>query len=287
MALFSQRKGIRPLNKDLQHEFMDRELRIQLWNALHNHVWGYLPEPYDTPLFVPQNQLDMEKKVNQLWQTHFKMPVDATKSAHEMLEKIRQHYFEAEWWEVYDLIEALLALLPQDQNVPLKQQINDVLRIENAAYRIVGDEVAPITDEHEIEAIESAFQQGITETHTHLARGLELLKDRKQPDYRNSIKESISAVEAACKAITGMPKATLADCIREIEQKAVIHRAFKDALVKLYGYTSDEGGIRHGLTENSELPSFSEAKYMLVVCAAFVNYLFTKGAELGIEIRNG
>ena len=40
----------------------------------------------------------------------------------------------------------------------------------------------------------------------------------------------------------------------------------------MYGYTSDKSGIRHnsGLDENT---TFEEAKYMLVSCSAFLNYL--------------
>lgn len=47
----------------------------------------------------------------------------------------------------------------------------------------------------------------------------------------------------------------------------------KGAFEKLYGYTSDANGIRHanGLGEGDS--TFEEAKYMLICCSAFVNYL--------------
>ena len=46
----------------------------------------------------------------------------------------------------------------------------------------------------------------------------------------------------------------------------------KNAFISLYGYTSDKSGIRHnnGVDENT---TFEEAKYMLVSCSAFLNYL--------------
>ncbi|VAX31463.1 hypothetical protein MNBD_NITROSPINAE05-986, partial [hydrothermal vent metagenome] len=43
----------------------------------------------------------------------------------------------------------------------------------------------------------------------------------------------------------------------------------------LYGYTSDEGGIRHALME-SENVDFNDAKFMLVVCSAFINFVLGK-----------
>ena len=71
--------------------------------------------------------------------------------------------------------------------------------------------------------------------------------------------------------------ATLSKAIKRLEDHGVVmHNQFRAALEKLYNYTSDEGGIRHaeGLTE-SEV-TFAEAKYMLVSCCAFVNYLLEK-----------
>ncbi|MBF0526908.1 MAG: hypothetical protein HQK56_17625 [Deltaproteobacteria bacterium] len=40
MALFSQRKGIRPLHKAIQREAIDDELRNRLWNELTIFIWN-------------------------------------------------------------------------------------------------------------------------------------------------------------------------------------------------------------------------------------------------------
>jgi hypothetical protein len=111
------------------------------------------------------------------------------------------------------------------------------------------------------------------------------LSDRKKPDYRNSIKESISAVEAICQIISGKQKATLPDCLKAFKDRKPLHPAFEQALVKLYSYTSDEGGIRHALSENSSAPSFADAKFVLVSSSGFINYVLTKTAELGIKVK--
>lgn len=48
----------------------------------------------------------------------------------------------------------------------------------------------------------------------------------------------------------------------------------KSAFVKLYAYTNDEStGIRHALMDDSDTPGFDEAKFMVVSCCAFINYL--------------
>ena len=87
-------------------------------------------------------------------------------------------------------------------------------------------------------------------------------------------------MESICRIIVGNDKPTLGDALKAIEKKGFpVHPALKEAFNKLYGYTSDEGGIRHaeGLTESDV--SFEEAKFMLVSCSAFVNYLLAKMAK--------
>jgi hypothetical protein len=51
----------------------------------------------------------------------------------------------------------------------------------------------------------------------------------------------------------------------------------------MYGYTSDAQGIRHALMDEPNL-SFEDAKFMLVSCSAFVNYLIAKAAKAGISL---
>jgi hypothetical protein len=72
--------------------------------------------------------------------------------------------------------------------------------------------------------------------------------------------------------ILDKPKATLGKLADQLN----IHPAFKEAIKKLYGWTSDEGGMRHG-DHGEELKSAEEeARYMLVQCSALVNYVIAK-----------
>ena len=68
----------------------------------------------------------------------------------------------------------------------------------------------------------------------------------------------------------------LGDALKRLETKGIkLHKAFQSAMSSLYGYTSDEGGIRHGSIDFSGASS-EDAKYMLISCSAFVNYLIEK-----------
>lgn len=62
-----------------------------------------------------------------------------------------------------------------------------------------------------------------------------------------------------------------------------VHPALRGAFQKLYGYTSDADGIRYALLEESNL-DFEDAKFMLVSCSAFVNYLKAKAAKAGLNL---
>lgn len=110
---------------------------------------------------------------------------------------------------------------------------------------------------------------------------LDMLADRSSPDYRNSIKESISAVESVAQIITGDSSATLGSALKVIERKGSMHPALKASLSSLYGHTSDADGIRHAMLEASSL-SFINAKFMLVACRAFINYLIEKAQDASV-----
>ncbi|MEQ9905033.1 AbiJ-NTD4 domain-containing protein [Pectobacterium aroidearum] len=282
MPSFSQRMGIRPMQKVIQRESIDNELRTGIWNALQIYV-----------LDTWQGSLDCASTLNtlseEIWISFLKMPLDVypgflsnrRSNRKDVCEYLRDIVFKDEWYDVYDLVEFILKNLPDDWTPALIRALNIVLETENAAYRIIEKEFVEITDSQEIEAVEDSITNGSQSTKLHIQRALGLLSDRKQPDYRNSIKESISAVESACNAISGDEKGTLGKSLKQIETSIGLHPSLKNAFSSLYGYTSDSGGIRHALTDESAHPSFSDAKFMLVACSAFCNFLWTKIAEKG------
>ena len=132
-----------------------------------------------------------------------------------------------------------------------------------------------ITSNEEIQSIECAIAEatpygGVKE---HLKRALEHHSDKQNPDYRNSIKESISAVESLAKQVSGNEKATLGAILKKLEKEEKMHPALKSAFSNLYGYTNDADGIRHALLNEEGSLTKTDAKFMLVCCSAFINYV--------------
>jgi hypothetical protein len=162
---------------------------------------------------------------------------------------------------------------PQDsRNEQFMGTCNAFLEREVSAYRCVDARIVRIVSEEEITAIEEALRVKVSPVREHLSRALQMLSDRRHPDYRNSIKESISAVEALVKTVTKSDKGTLGDLLKELERQRKLHPALKAAFSNLYGYTSDADGIRHALLDEDRV-TFDQAKFMLVACSAFTNYV--------------
>jgi len=284
MESFSQRKGLKPIKNVMQVDSMDNDLRNGLWNALSIFYLNRIEANVYGEWYLA-NDRDVEILFKRLWHNYFKKPID-TLSIHwpEPRDEVRKYFFNCEWFDVYDFIEFVAMRYPDGGiNSKFMDFCNSVLKRELSAYRFVGGKITPITSDEEIHEIEEALEAGPKTVKTHLDTALDLLSDRKSPDYRNSIKESISAVEAICKQITNDTKATSEQALKEIEKKTGLHPALKKAFSNLYGYTSDAQGIRHALMDEPNL-DFEDAKFMLVSCSAFINYLITKASKASIEL---
>jgi len=281
MKSFSQRKGIKPVKSVIQVDGMDNDLRNGLWNVLIIFYW-HLVKKYNISYYK-----DVDILLKRLWNNYFKRPLDTLDDAwNRTYQEIREYFFDCEWYEVYDFIEFIAGNYPDENtNQLFMNACNSILKRELSAYRFVGDKIIQLTSDEEVSEIEDALKitKPLKTVNTHLKRALDLFADRKSPDYRNSIKESISAVEAICNLITKEENATLGQALKKIEDKVDLHSALKKAFSSLYGYTSDADGIRHALLDEPNL-DFEDAKFMLVSCSTFVNYLVIKASKAEIKI---
>lgn len=277
---FSQRLGTRPVKVDLEREGLSSELRNSLWTVTRELVIDNLSNErgYDhygnTKPYSP-----LALFYRDLWIHFFKYPVDNLPVSYGRVDKydatntVREWFFKEEWDLVFDFIEFC-----SSYHEKFAEICNDFLKREMSAYRFVDGNLVEVNSKEEIKEIESAIKNvdKFKSVKEHLRRAVELYSDRKKPDYRNSIKESISAVESLAKIIIQDDKTTLGQALKVIEQKHNIPGSLKSAFSALYGYTSDEGGIRHSLLEKGVKIDIEEARFMLITCSAFVNYLISK-----------
>lgn len=274
---FSQRMGFTPIREALQVDSMDLALRNALWNYCNKYIF-HITYPYH------EGYLRNDEYLQLVWTDFFKqIAVQKNYEFDQLLQRIQNHFVKAEWYKVYDLLEFLVKhrhkisrigdmLYSQTRYI---EDLNKILEKEMSGYRFIGTQITPITSEAEIESITAAQQN--SKSSEHIKTAVNLLSNRESPDYRNSIKESISAVEAVCREITG--KSTLGAALKAIEKnKSIeINSQFVSGLEKFYVYTnSEDTGIRHSLMDDTKEIKFEDAKFMLVICSAFINYITDK-----------
>lgn len=185
------------------------------------------------------------------------------------------------WYKKLDLIEETIKYLAvkwhfNDMLDSFVSDINSEFERLNFAYRIVENQIVEITSEQEVKTIETAIDNNKDNVKIHLNNALKLYAQRPEADYRNSIKESISAVEALSREITGDKGLSFAKMeAAGYKIPPVLRKCFEI----LYGYTNDPTtGIRHALMDDTAkyVPGADEALFMLVSCSAFINYLNNK-----------
>ena len=277
---FSERYGYVKPDEALKKGFLDKEGATALCNC-YDYLYKWL-NIYDLNRrnYDDESYTNMEEKI---WCFFMNQRRDDFYH-YNSHEEVATEYLLSdshEWYTKFDLIEFSIQILREMSNKDKElkiiignfvKMISSTFKRLNYAYRIVDDVIVEITDDVEIECLEESLKVS-SSTKTHLSGALKNLSTRPNPDYRNSIKESISAVEALCREITG--ETTLGKALKALEKNGVIIPKFlNSAIENLYVYTNDaKTGIRHALMDDKDAPQYDEAKFMLVACSALINYI--------------
>jgi hypothetical protein len=272
---FSQRMGLVPAEKPFQIGRMDGELPTALWNAMTVYYWENFAPSFST--FIAGSNF---ANFVQIYAVHHNIAIDQLpKHWDEFLATLRKNFFHGEWHRAFSFLEYMAENGPFNPgNKKIRADFvgacNYLLKKENSGYRFIQGKIAPITTAEEVEEIETAIQSAApyAGVRGHLTTALGFLTDRTNPDYRNSIKESISAVETLARHLTNDSKATLGEALKVLEKKHQLEPALKSAFSKLYGYTNDASGIRHSSMEDASSIKKADARFMLICCSAFINY---------------
>lgn len=282
MTLFSEKYGYTDPKTVLQYEETSDDLRISIYNALYECLGEY--SQYST----------IEQLCCDIWTDYWHQPIDAFPNGHwRFFPFLKRRIVEGEWYEGYNLIDFVLneidrfaAQIREESSdyysewaqKPVKTRttyINAILEREGSGYRIINSSVAPITNETEIAAIGQAAKSSgeAPGASAYIQQALEAISKKPSPDYSSVVSKSILAVESAAKAVALGKNNTLADALSSLGKSAEIHPAIIEGWKNIYGFSSDAGGIRHAKHNEPVEVDFAFAKYMLVTCSAFVNYL--------------
>lgn len=275
---FSESLGLVDPRTAIQKDSIDTALRNKLWDVTR---FGFLSFRGDIDLSAHRRG----EVYRQIWCDFFERASDRVPDYSSACDRvIREWFFAAEWNQVYDLLQYLLRECePNGEMDGLVRGLNGFLAKNLSAYRWVGNSFVEIVDEGEIRAVETALTSPLAGVRAHLSKALRLLGDRTNPDEANSIKESVSAVEAVCAAILGK-RDSLGAALTKLKSAGIdIHPALEDGWKTIYGYSSDADGIRHAMQDEPNL-TVDDALYFLISCSAFVTLLTSKAREAGIEL---
>lgn len=286
---FSDRMGITKPSLSLYVDSMPAELRTSLWNFIYEicqvsdgSLWGKLIKVTARDF----RKFDLHDLPSRPW---------------EVVSWMKDYYYSLAWHEVYNYLEFFASKYYELTHgnlgaftdtrgreralIGIQNSFNAILEREFSGYRFVSGVLVPITDKVELSEVSSAVNNlvghGLDGARIHIQTALSLFAKRPTPDYRNSIKEAISAIESICKLLGENKGSGIDIAIRALDQKTNIHGSLRVGFEKMYGYTSDENGIRHAMLDDPNV-GFPEAKFMIVACSAFANYLAVKADAAGL-----
>ena len=290
---FSESIGKSKCVMKMQYDDFDERTRTQISNKLFGILEIFLDDPNSYGCMIQLGYNDdvgnhfCKAILSDVFNKSTVLENDETfnwKGVYTLIQKVIE---DAECNEVLDILWYINSWINQNYysyDKLFSKSFNVLFETEYVGYRFVGDKIVAITDKNEINEIEQACDAPYNGCKAHIEKAVGFLADREHKDYKNCIKESISAVETICQIIIGSNTATLNKAIQKLKNKGIkIHPVLETAFTKLYAYTSDEGGIRHAEGLFVSEVSFEEAKFMLVSCSAFVNYLI---AEYGKIVKD-
>lgn len=291
---FSQRKGLTPIRDVVQKDSFDKATQNALWDVISQEF--ILIVKKDSVAYSLRQDISnrIQSFLNTFYKKILEKPLDEVPnlyySSKDVLGNkyieiedsnyngIREFWFAetTEYYTQLDIIEILLNSVKNliwgdsEDNFFLKIKIesfNNAFKEYNVGYRIAGTKIVDITNEEELQSIEKAQKKS-----SHIDKAINFLY--KEKDFENSIKESVCALEEISRKITGKNSATLSHCIKEFEKNNIhLHEAFKGMLDKVYAYAGDESRIRHANKNSKSEVNFEEAKLILLLSSATVNYL--------------
>lgn len=271
---FGNRNGLEPIEVPFQIDDIDNDFRTELWNA----YFLYIQE------LIENSRYDLQNINKVTWMYFFKNPIDEFPSSkYEFKSYVKRYVKEIAWYKVYELFEFVLRNLEEYDSFNYEEfveYLKEVLKTCNAGYTLVNNRFIPVINTLEVEeikitqALSSKFS--LSNIQQHLNASIELIAKKPTPDFRNSIKESISMVEVISRLIE--PENTLGKALNLLDKKKKINGTLKLGFEKLYAYTNDKNGIRHALMDEQNV-DLEDARFFLVSCSAFTNYLIEKAVK--------
>jgi len=203
-----------------------------------------------------------------------------------MWEEAKEWMYGCEWFQVYDVIEALYGRFERYDSEEygrhfaerFTDEINRFFVDQGIGWQLVNGQIITRGDEGFQGAVKTAdFQLNDNQRPTaasHIRFAFRALSERPTPNTSGAVAQATSAVECVLHDITGH-EMTLGKYLDK--HPGLFHPALRKALDGVYGYASD-AGARHG--KEGREPSFDEAQFAVTTCAAACSLLTAMNPKL-------
>ncbi len=282
---FEQAEGAEPLPTQLRTKELSQQLRSRLWMVVYESMKdGTRRSEFGGGAFFT----DQWRSIFYNWHALRAnlMADDFVNDANTLTRQAKAKFSEGDYVEIFGFLQFIL----RERNCPhrLPKEIGWALRAGHAAYRLLEEKtIVPISAEPELLTLQRAFADLAASefygarSHLHAA-GVHLTAG----NYASSVRDSVHAVELVARTLA--PSGQLSEALTKLETSLVIHPALRKGFGSIYGYTSDEKGIRHPLLDGPQANvDEADALFMIGACAAFVSYMIYKARSAGLLKKRG
>jgi hypothetical protein len=197
-------------------------------------------------------------------------------------DEVRGHVYNCEWFQVYDIIEAIWAHFHkqdeqsfEEEKAPtFEKELNDFFLRRGIGWQLVDGLIVTRGAEAFERAVRTAratLEAGKRPTaRTHIDESLGALSRRPSPNLPGAIYHAMGCLECVARDIAGDKKATLGDILKK--HPGLLPRLLDKAIEQMWGYASNEA--RHVV--EGQQPRRDEAELVVGMAATMATYLSKK-----------
>lgn len=271
---FSQAQGYEEIPRPLKLEELPAEARVQIWNAFYFHIERSLDRRQRRVIGAWADILESKHAM------HDNRPLDEWSADIGAVRRdLRKRIETLPFNRLFDLIQFTLRHSSCPPNFASRmRQVFSRCRLAYTVDEGQPPTIVPAVTPEEGSAVIGALQTlrnaRLGGAESHLRNASECINAR---NWAGSVRESIHAVESVARQLDSNACGGLKPALESLERRGGLHPALKAAFNKLYGYTSDEQGVRHALLDRPDHNvRMDEALFMLSACASFASYLWRK-----------
>lgn len=197
----------------------------------------------------------------------------------------RGHLESCEWYEVYDIVEAIYSSLKsKDERRDwdekgsgaeyFTEELNKYFRKRGIGWQLINGAIE-IRGPESFELIVAAAREVLRDTgrdtaENEIHEALQDLSRRPQPDLTGALQHALAALECLARDLTGESKPTLGQLMTRYPN--LVPAPLDTAVEKIWGFASEQG--RH-LREGRD-PGDAEVELAVTTSAAVITYLLRK-----------